>query len=684
MKKREQPWDRTFQLFLVLIVGFNIIPHIPDLSTWATGISLLFLGWKILYLYRGLPTPPKFILWPLSVLGVVAIFAQSDLIISPEPATAALVFLATAKILETNRYRDGMFVLCASYFLLMAHLLFSQSLVSTLIMIGDVVLLTFLMYLMHKKDRRNTVLSFLPILKIVGVAVPVWIFLFVVFPRFSTGLMNFQTAPRAQTGLSDSLNPGSIAKLIESDGIAFRAEFNSQTNLLPQDLYWRGYILNRSDGLMWTAGARDKVAKIAPAFLGAASNRYEIWLEPTFARNLIALDYSDQPSINAGYRDQFTLSRDLLFETRGLVIDRVNYFAVRRTNQPQQKLTLEQREIYLQVPQLPDEVTTLANQLRAASTKPTAAAYAQSVLRWFKSQKFSYSLSPGMLSASRGPAQLADFLLKTKIGFCEHYAAAFATLLRAMGIPARVVLGYQGGTLNEFGNYILVRHLDAHAWTEIWSETDSKTGLGEWLRFDPTAVIAPLRIEMGGDFNRLSPSLAGSNISADEARRSMHGYLGYFYRSLMLWDLMQQKWNSFLLDYNADLQRRFLERLGLSRFSSSYLLLFAIIGLAFFGYGLIFILRRQAHRHDPVAVAWRKMCRRLETTTLQKQASEGPLHFAQRAVAEWPDHADDIRRLSQQFANSYYGSPNSASTEQRKQFIQQSRLFVRRLPRRIT
>ena len=188
MQQVERPWDKNLQLLLVAIVAVNAAPFILEIPVWTTLITACFLTWKILYLIRGVARPQRAVVWLISFASSIGIFITYGTILGQEAASALLVILASTKVLETNRYRDAMIVIFTSYFLLMAHLLNSQSLLTTIFMAVDVMLITALMFQAHRRDRRTSVRAFRPVMKLLGLAIPVWILLFVAFPRFSTGI----------------------------------------------------------------------------------------------------------------------------------------------------------------------------------------------------------------------------------------------------------------------------------------------------------------------------------------------------------------------------------------------------------------------------------------------------------------------------------------------------------------
>lgn len=665
---RENTWDKNFQLLLVAIIAFNIVPHISTIPIWATLTAFFLLAWKTLYLLRGVTKPPRWVLWTIAIGSTVASFAHYRTLIGDESASCLLVLLASAKLLETNRYRDAMFIIFTSYFLLMTHLLSSQSLLSTVFMAVDVLMITALMFHAHKRDRRTSVRSFRPVMRMLAFAIPVWIFLFVAFPRFSAGLWTLKPTNEASTGFSDQLNPGSVGQLASSDAPAFRVDFVNGSLPAAEALYWRGAVLVNGNGLQWSRAdanfLRDR--QVVPDS-GITKTDYDIYLEPKFKKWLFALDYpiSFLPS------DQLTkfLPRNRfgqIFDTERELPMRIRY-RVGSTNRAFEQ-SISQREIAIlsEIPaNLDPRVIALAQELKAKAEladpmRPMVDRMSDEVTNWFVENKFRYTRQPGALPGD-GKQQLATFLFSTRVGFCEHYAAAFATLMRAAGFPSRVTIGFQGGKLNDVGNYLIVRDLDAHAWAEVWRESRSEPNRGRWSRVDPTSFIAPLRVQLGGDYNLLDGEQI-SGMSPEEARRRLGS--GFILKAQLLWDAAQMRWNSTISNYDFDAQKELLEKLGFTGATRAGLFLIAALGVIAFIASLNFVLRKRSKRQDPDLVQWRKFCAKLERAGLTPRApTEGPLIFAARAKEKFPESADEIGRVVNAFVDVRYGKASGSETQ---------------------
>jgi len=681
---------RNLHLMLILIVGLNVIPHTMTIPPWITASVASFLLWSALHLYKGWILPPRWLRAILVVTGVLGVFAEWGTILGAEPASALLVYLAGLKMTESTQYRDAMLVIFTSYFLLMAHLLASQSLPSTIFMVIDVLIITALMFQLHKRDRRASMRSLKPAFKLLLVALPVCVFLFVVFPRFSAGFWRLNPPPAAQTGFSDNLNPGDVQQLVQSDETAFRATFPPNAALSQDDLYWRGAVLHVAEGgLRWTRqglvlppernlgsrNTRSDSSSTAPVTAGVSFS-HEIILEPRFRRWLFGLDVPrfiefDDPRRNS----QVIRRHGSVFETQRDLAVRVLYNVVSNSNPPIQAMSRFERDSYLQVPDdISPQVLELVESLKSKSTG-TAQSFSRQVLDHFAKTGFVYTRQPGGLDEE----PLRQFLFETKQGFCEHYAAAYALLMRLAGFPARVVVGFHGGTYNALGGYYLIRNLDAHAWTEIWNEDRSS-----WIRVDPTAVVAPMRIRLGGEFNLLDPNQLNSNLTPEMLRSGIHRNLvaRWMARSMMAFDAASMRWTNFLLRYDFEFQRDLIKRLGLSGETRWVFFFWLTAGLIGFLLIIHLALRHRAKREDFLLASYHRFNEQVEKLGVRRRPQEGPLEYLNRLSAQFPEERPEIEALLNEFIDLRYG-PNSLKMAERKRrsraFAAEAQNLTRRL-----
>lgn len=661
-----KPWDRNLQFLLALIIAFNLAPHALTVPLWVTSLAAIAIAWKIFYLTRGFALPAKKILNAATLGGTLGVFSTYSTLLGQEPASALLVVMASLKLLETNRYRDAMLVIFTSYFLLMAHLLSSQSIASAAFMIVDVLLVTSLMFQVHRNDRKASQPWLRPVIRLFALSIPLWIFLFFAFPRFSLGLWNMNSTD-AGTGFSDDLNPGAVGRLVESDDTAFRARFNEGPSLSPESLYWRGAALAVGDGMKWSKSrGRKRFDAIIRTGENPAMMQTEIWLEAGYRNWLFALDYPiSMRSSDSEFLLNLKREPGFTFETMRPTYSRVEYITRSSRQAPDQMLKPDEIRDLTHLPESKDpKFEALVKRLKADAdhdsdlrSLPPAERYSRHVMKLFERDGFRYSKSPSTMAGATGFEQLSDFLFNKKVGFCEHFAASYSTLMRALGIPARVVVGFQGGSPNDLGGYWIVRKLDAHAWSEIWIADSDEGGRGHWERKDPTELVAPLRLQLGGDYYRLDPdSLKSAGVNGEQLRdRLRSGFAGQVRTLQLAWDVLQMRWNAFLVGYDIDAQAELLKLIGVTRSTRLILIFVFIVGALTFGLALAWHLRRTARSEDPALRQWKRFCALLEKQGLSRHLNEGPLAFASRIARQRPERAREIESIARQFTELRYG-----------------------------
>jgi transglutaminase-like putative cysteine protease len=453
--------------------------------------------------------------------------------------------------------------------------------------------------------------------------------LFILFPRVSGPLWNLpQDAYRGRTGLSDEMSPGAISQLSQTDTVAFRVQFTG-TVPSPEQLYWRGPVLWDYDGHTWKGIAEIPSSTFDYTPEGAGMD-YTVTLEPHGKRWLFALDLPASLPVET----MATTSFELL---RAQPVNEVLRYQVRsylyyRTGE----LSSWERQRALQLPaQVNPRARTLAAEWRKRDPDP--AALVRAALALFRKEPFYYTLTPPLL----GKEGVDDFLFNTRQGFCEHYAGSFVFLMRAAGVPARVITGYQGGERNALDNYLIVRQSDAHAWAEVWLEDWG------WVRVDPTAAVAPERVEQG----------LYAAVASPKTLPILMGRHNLWIQQLGLgWDALNKAWNKWVLTYGPERQQQFLSVLGLG-IGDWRGMAFAMV-LALGSLGLVFAGLRTLQRRaavDPVIQAYQCFCAKLARYGLVRDAHEGPLDFAERVARHHPDLAYQARLISQLYATLRFG-----------------------------
>jgi len=612
-------------------------PHAAHLPLWlslSVGAALLGRAW----LWRtGSPLPPRWLLMLVALTGVAAIGWQFRTLLGRDSGVALIVFFMAMKPLEMRTRRDSTALVMLGFFLLLTHYFYSQSIITGLWLLAATTLLVATLIRLHGGGQPVRVIARDAAL-LLAQSLPLMLILFFLFPRIAGPLWGLpQDAHSGFSGLSDRMSPGSLNRLIESGAIAFRVEFAGE--LPPQtSLYWRGPVLDDYDGLTWSAppsGARPPAT--APVIESRGkSYHYVSTLEANNQRWLLALDLPlERPAGSMLARRFETLAREPLRARARFAFSSAPDFVANRDEDP----ALLQQSLRLPA-QLNPRSRQLAQNWRAQFASPQE--ISDQALRFFAQHDFVYTLRPPLL----GQNAVDDFLFATRRGFCEHYASAYVVLMRAAGVPARVVTGYQGGEQNPVDGYLTVRQSDAHAWAEIWI-----AGRG-WRRIDPTASVAPSRIERGIDaaLPANDPLPALLRIDSDWLRELRNHY-----------EAANNRWNQWVLGYNPQRQRELLSRLGLTdpdwRSMSAALATLCALALV----AIATLCQRQ--RATPAQRSWRRFCTRLARLGVARNEWEGPLAFAARVAREKPPLAALCFEAASLFAQLHYGSGTPAQLQ---------------------
>jgi transglutaminase-like putative cysteine protease len=468
-----------------VVIGASLL-HWPELSVWIPVILCAAVIWRVAAAVIRWPLPNRGLRLLLAFLAFTAVLLQYKTINGVTAGSALLVVMVALKFLEAHTQRDQLVLMIISYFLVFASLLYQRGIVTGLYLLAFVWITTVGLL---QLGRRGPLLPSWPTAKLAGrlllQAVPIMLLLFVLFPRLPGPLWAIPgDTSSGASGLSESMSPGDITDLGLSDEVAFRAEFLS-TPPAANDFYWRGPVLSNFNGRTWTRdpGTRRRVQDYLE-FVGEPTE-YRVMLEPHGHRWAFALD---MPASWEGRRDVAMGSDYQLRVFFGDGVDsridyRVTSYTQYRAMEPLTEAELNQFR------RLPEDSNPRTRELAASwlADNPTSAQIIARALNVFRGDEFFYTLTPPAL----GRHTADEFIFETKEGFCEHYASAFAIMMRSAGIPARVVTGYQGGELNSIGKYYIVRQSDAHAWTEVWLADEG------WVRVDPIEAVAPERIALG-------------------------------------------------------------------------------------------------------------------------------------------------------------------------------------------
>ena len=631
---------RTLLRLLVVLV-LVLAPHMARLPWWESAAVLAVVGWRAWAARRHFTMPSKWIRATLTLAAFAAVFASYGRINGQHAGVALLVVMVALKLTEMDQRRDVMVMMFLMYFVCSTHFLFSQELWTLVyLLLSTVAVTTVLIESNHAGEPLPMKVTLKRGGALVAQALPLMLLMFILFPRVPGPLWGLPSdAGAARTGLSDRMSPGDIASLIASDELAFRVTFDSGSAPPQNQLYWRGPVFWDFDGREWSEGGPMFSAAYPVQPQGEAIG-YEVTLEPNRTSWLFALDAVDQSRLPPD--SLVTVDGRLL--ARKTIRERIAY---RAFSYPR----------YLAATELPDQHRRMATRLpRGRNPQAVAlvqgwraqgqddAAVIQTALTLFREQQFFYTLQPPIL-ASGDPVD--EFLFSTRRGFCEHYASAFTTLMRAAGIPARVVTGYQGGARNLIGGYYTVRQSDAHAWAEVWL-----AGQG-WVRIDPTAAVAPNRIEQN-----LTSALGTEEALPFALRRSGSDLLVQLEAR---WDWVNAQWNRWVLAYGPELQQEFLSRFGLSGWRDLMLAMIVALSAAVGLFGLIALRRALPSQQEDAALRlWRQATTRLARDGLIQRPHEGPQQFTARVLEQRPELEAALQPLLAAYLATRYVGDGSA------------------------
>ena len=661
--KRDRSIPRRPLLWLAAALLFTLPPMFGSLVRWVPYVFLLALAMKFWMEPRGYRLRFATLKLMLATMGLFAIFVSYGSLKGIEPGISLLVVLVSLKVLEAHTAREFQVMVLMGWVLCLCGFFLSQDFVIALSLLTAFALLLGALIQFYRGSSPG---AFWPPLgttgKILVQAAPLVVLLFVLFPRINTGLrVNFRANRLASSGFSERLSPGSIAALANSSEIAFRAEFPGSTATPPGSLYWRGAVMWHCDGLEW----RTPYVPVSISSRGRGTRqsftnniiRQRITLAPHGARWMFALDRPFEIPPGA------ILARgDYLWSVQTIRKAR-RYEVVSSLGPAGKELTPGERREALELPPaISPAVRELAQSWMTQNSSPRA--IVNSALQFFRTG-FRYSLTPGEYRKN----DLEQFLFHRRIGFCEHYAASFATLMRLAGVPARVVVGYLGGEYNDLGHFFLVRQADTHAWCEVWLPESG------WTRVDPTTAVAPGRASL--DLHSFLERGIGSGQM--EARRS--GFLSQLARSALftngrlVLETLSYEWDSRVLAFDADVQEVLLDSMGLANRGPFVLIIeILIVAIALLVIYFGWMQLRTRSRADPVKTLYERFCRKAARLGARRHPWEGPSDFSRRAALLLPEQSERIRQISNIYIALRY-APESAGVALDR-FVKEVRAFA--------
>ncbi len=613
--------ERATLVRLLLYMGLVTAPHLYLANPLFAGIFFVLWLFRFITLYQPRLLPRGMLLVLLTGLAVAFVIVRGGSSLGSETGISMLLIMSGLKLLEIKRRRDLYFSVLLGFFIGITVFLFENSMLIAIIVFSACLgLISILLEISWIQRPSHGLLPLRHSLWLALPAIPIALMLFFLFPRLGGPLwsLNLGSGTVAQTGLSDLVRPGSVSNLAKSYEVAFRATFEGPLPSKPER-YWRGPVMWYTDGISWT---RSPLPHMMQPRDTAPDSRlplyhYRVFQEPSNSFWLLLLEHPMFLQAPDAW-----ISRDGQAITRQPVSQAISYEAASAPQiLPRPLNGLERREGLQLPPHISPQVRALAQDWRTRARSDQE--IVQTALRYFREQPFIYSLQPPLL----GDDPTHEFLFETRSGFCEHYATSFVLLMRLAGIPSRLVTGYLGGEENPQGNYLIVRQSDAHAWAEVWL-----SGRG-WVRIDPTAAIAPERIEHPLDIEALTGEGRAALFHLDNS-----AFMQSMARRLRLQlDALRLAWQRWIINYDEQRQKNLFDLFGIGNWLPhriGILALFLILGgLALIG---LWFFRKERQRRDPVLTAYRLFLARLHKVGIEHQPHEGPLDFQHRLARERP------------------------------------------------
>lgn len=644
---------RPAALLALVTAVVTIAPHAAYVPLWVSLCCAALLAWQAVRAWRrhapgGWAFRILILLLAAAIAGGVRL--QFGYFFGKDPGIAMLAALLCLKLLEGRSARDLRVAVLLALFLQLGLFFNNQELpVAALTLLG-VLLATGTMFLIEEPSAVPT-----RALRSSGVlmlqAIPFLLVLFVLFPRIPQLWGLPADAQSARTGLSEEMAPGSIGELSLSDEIALRAQFDGEPPP-PSQRYWRGPVLTEFDGLTWRA-ARTQFAPELPYQPQGRRYDYVATLEAHDRRWLLALDLP-----GAVERPNTRFTTDLQLRSDTVLRERTR---LQLSAYPETPYGLAEDSATLrQALRIPEESSPRTRAMVAQLIANTSSDQQtlDLVTSFLMQSRLTYTLSPPVL----GDQPVDEFLFDTRLGFCEHFSSAFVFMMRAAGVPARVVTGYLGGTINSFDGSMVVRQSDAHAWAEVWLD-----GRG-WVRVDPTALAAPSRVEGG----------LSSALPAGDPRPLLmrDGRAVEWLRNMRdRWDALSNSWNRNVLAFDQEFQLELMARLGLKNADTRTLAL-VVLGAVLMLMGTLLawaMLRRPSG--DALDRQWRVFCAKLAQRGVARLPSEGPIDYAERAAQALPASAAAARDIAQRYARLRYGACGPDTPARTRELTQRIREF---------
>lgn len=623
--------DRQKLGWLLGAVVFVAAPHAFNLDASVMAYFGLLAMWRFATLYFGVAPPDKAVLFLLTLAGAAIVIFHYHRFWGQEAGSSLFIVGLGLKLLETKTQRDAYLVVFLAFFVAFTQYLFSQSIPMAGYTLIAVVLLVAALIGLNSNEAFPVNARLTMAALMVAQALPVTLLLFIFFPRIQGPLWELpDDSHSAKTGLGDTISPGSLNHLALSHETAFRVDFEGEPPK-PKQRYWRGPVFWQTNGEKWTLlPPRTIVFGHKPHFTGEFHG-YTVTLEPHNQRWIFALDLPDEFPI------EFEQTTDFQLLAKTEVNDRLQYRLTSGSVYTTGPLERSEAKRGLQLPaNIGNRLKELIQDWQTENPSPTL--MVERVLRYFREEPFYYTLNPPPLSGN----QMENFLFETRRGFCEHYATAFVILMRIAGIPARVVTGYQGGQWNTVGRFLEIKQADVHAWAEVWL---AETG---WTRIDPTAAVAPERIERGVDVEtQVALGEIRFNLGDGFSGHQLYSLRNVWKRAKMITSTIDHAWDNWVIAYGTENQGRFFQWLGLLDWRGVASWLSAGLSISLLALAWLTLPKKRTNP-DPAKRIYLQFVEQIRTYGISLQRGEGPLSFAHRISRKVPKlakSADEITKL---------------------------------------
>ncbi len=630
--------SKPVQIILLTSIGLITLPHFFHLPPALTLLFSLLLSWRFICVWKTSWLPGKILIFLILISGFLLMLSQYHGILGRDAGTGLFIIALGMKLLEIKKPKDIYLITFLAFIVAALEFLFVQNvLMAGYILIVCCLLLGTLIYINSQETSASVSLktAFVIVLQ----AVPIMIVIFIFFPRIEAPKWMLFDDGRATTGLSDTLEPGTISSLGMNSELAFRVKFDGDIPP-PNQRYWRGPVYSYTDGKTWTQTPNMNFGRFMdkPTFIGK-SYRYTLLLEPQDKNWVYALDMSSSypASLSKNPIHQLITSKN--------PEERQEY---RITSYPEYNTGYITRTEYhdnLQLPETPSpRIKNLVEQLQGFDGTPDT--FITNLMQYFRTQDFYYTLFPPLMKDK----PIETFLLDKRIGFCSHYATAFVYLMRVAGIPARVVGGYQGGEYNRIGRFLEIKQANAHAWSEVWLQNRG------WVRIDPTTAVAPERVEqdVNIDMQISSGEVNFTPITFDSAS------IDWLKQGRSLWNSVDYSWQRWVINYNRASQMKILSSFGIEGLKSTIYWLVAIIACITAILALL-LLRNQQTPTDRARLIYHRFCKKLAKRGINRNVGEGARDFAVRAKTATPQKADAIEEITTLYIKIRYGKKSTES-----------------------